>query len=189
MRKWIFYSICFFLIAGIIIKYCVLNKINRTITDRYTRVQEFPKILALAQSLPNIGYIEKNSANVITVLKVSDDFIQRLFPELEKELSDEEKHCLHPSSHHAHITLKGHVHAPRLPITPGQAFRFHVNGIFKEKRIRKIHSVMVEETWYETAIESPQLFQAFKEIIHPEILHISFGVSSRLMDSSTCLEN
>ncbi len=189
MVKWIFYSVGFFLIATLIVailKYAYFLP-SRTISDHYVRVGQFPKLLALAQALPNTGYIETNN-NHVNILKVSNDFIEKLYPELEFALNTEEKKCLHRSSNKAHITLEGYLGLPKSSLLAGRQYRFRVNGIFKERRIRKIRSYQIEETWYEAAVESPQLLQSFNEIIHPEILHISFAVSAKIMGSSLCFE-
>lgn len=191
MKKWIIYSFGLLLTASLfagVLEYRYAKSV-RTISDHYVRVEQFPKLLTLAQSLPTDGYIEKNSANRINILKVSKDFIEKLYPELENELSNAEKKCLRPSSNKAHVTLKGYLNSPQSYIPAGQRFNFRVNGIFKEIRVRKIHRLKIEETWYEAAVESPQLLKSFKEINHPEILHISIAVAAKLMDSSTCFQN
>lgn len=170
----------------VILKYAYILP-SRTISDHYARVEQFPKLVALAQSLPNTGYIEINN-NHVDILKVSNDFIEKLYPELEIALNTAGKKCLHRSSNKAHITLNGYLDSPKSSISAGQQYRFRVNGIFKEIRIRKIRSYKIEETWYEAAVESPQLLKSFNKIIHPEILHISFAVSAKIIGSSLCFD-
>jgi hypothetical protein len=156
------------------------------LSDHYTRVNDYPELLLQAQSLPTFGFIMQNSKKNFERLRVNSDYLDKLYPVLLNSLSEDEKKCLKPGTNAPHITLKGYLANPRSDVADGGRFDFKVNGIFREKVIKVYPSFEVEETWYEAAVESPQLLSSFRKILHPEILHISIGVSRKIISTSQC---
>ncbi len=192
MKKSIFVSLSVFLAATMIL---VLLKFKShpkhfpyLLSDNYIRVNDYPELLAQAKSLPAFGVIMKSSKNHFGRLKVNSDYVDKLYPVLLNSLREDEKTCLKRGTDSPHITLRGHLSQPRSDVLDGERFDFKINGIFREKVIKVYPLFKVEETWYEAAVESPQLLSSFYKISHPELLHISIGVSRKIISNSKCFE-
>gem|GEM_PF-4814382 len=172
MKKWILFSL---LLAGLMIA-AFFQLPSRVISDEITPL-DYPQLLLAAQSLPNTGFIKQGRGSIV-VLRTADDYTDKLYGILLNYLTPNEKKYLTISPRKAHITLfRSHQ---RLKFSKNN-YTFQVNGIVKETIIKKSHGLLIRETWYEVAISSTELTQFFKEIPHPNSLHISIAVSKKLL--------
>lgn len=183
MKKWIFFS---FLLLGLLLSYLYefAKRHLYIVSDNYFKAS-YPELFVQAKLLPTFGFVLGKPNGTMKLLKVSDRYVNQLYPILTKILSDEEKHCLRPSPSKigAHITLYGH---PQPSIFLGQRYDFNIDGIFREIRIKKFLFFTQYEIWYEVAVKSQELVEAFR-IDQPETLHISIGVSTRIGNTSFCV--
>ncbi len=191
MKKSVFLSLSLVFGASLIL---ISFKSHQTyfpyvLSDNYIRVNDYPELLAQAKSLPAFGVIMQSPKKHFGRLKVNSDYIDKLYPVLLNSLREDEKTCLkRNNTDFPHITLKGHLSQPRPDVLDGERFDFKITGIFREKRIKVYPLFKVEETWYEAAVESPQLLSSFYKISHPELFHISIAVSRKIISNSKCFE-
>lgn len=168
-----------FLLLGLIILFgCLSSQKFHIAYDAYMTAN-YSELLSAAQSLPTTGFLTAD----FRMIKVSDDYINKLYPILLSSLREEEKKCLRPSSAEkgGHISLWGD---PITKVFPGQNYNFSANGILREVRIKKYSIYSVKETWYEVNIHSADITENFKETIYP--MHISIGVSKKIIGTLFC---
>ena len=180
MKKWIFFS----LLLGLALSYFYgFAKHHLSIvSDHFARLN-YPELLFQSKSLPTFGFVQQKP-NGIGILKVSDHYIDQLYPMLDHILRKNEKRCLRPNytREGAHITLYGQK--PSL-FSRGR-YHFKTTGIFKETIIKKFYFFTVYKTYYQLAVQAPKLAEVFR-IDHPGMLHISIGISERIGNTRFCL--
>ncbi len=144
----------------------------------------FPMIMEDAKALPTTGILNKKGKMV--TLKVSDNYINQLYPVLARYLSAVEKKCLRPSS----LTIGGHItlfKSQRALLPIGKSYHFDLNGMIKETVIRTKYHLIVYETWYELSVSSSGLNQSFLHHINPDRLHISIAVARSIAGTHICV--
>jgi hypothetical protein len=184
MKKWIFWS---FGILGLLgAGFAFLHDFNMRdytiLSDDYIKIDN-PALYLKAKELPTTGFLQAHGS--IHRLKVSDNFILKLYPLLQAQLPQDEKKCLQPSplSSGGHITLVG-LHVPKEQLEA--VYSFNIIGLFREVRVKKFYFFSVREVWYELVVNSPALLKTFKQISNRDILHISIGVTKKIEGTDYC---
>lgn len=194
-RKLILFSIStILLIVIVIIVVCNRQRHGDVIADnRQVIILHNNAILSRSRQLIMIGYlIQKSNKNLY--LKVSDQFIEKLYPLVKKDLLQNDQNtsilkCLEILPLRDRHNLGAHIlifKGKRDFILPNRPYHFVINNYIKAIIFKKYHGTLVKETWYELAVSSPELATQFSDITHPDNFHISIAVAKTRVDNCQC---
>jgi len=148
---------------------------------------QMPALLLAAKQLDNTGVVMQQR-NHYTYLKISNAYIDSLYPILRSQLPRLFHHCLHKNTNRvgAHVSLfmakydKPAIYA-KIKKLVGRRFQFTVTGATVVFIQRAYHHHSRVETWYVLSISSPELLSALKKIDPTDpyfnLLHVSIAVS------------
>jgi hypothetical protein len=194
-RLMVIIGICvgIFLVAGIIF-YSVNYFYGGEIAfNRKVIVLDNSDLLAVAKLLPAQGILELKSNHNVS-LKVSDRYIETLYPLIVSSLNSKRRQCLtvpltednHQAA--AHITLHMKLDNQKFFFYAKSPFDFIVNQYINAIIFKKIHGILVKETWYELAVSAPGLVTSLKDLPDPASLHISLAVKRTRVDNGHCYQ-
>ncbi len=147
-----------------------------------------PEIINMAKKIPSDGIL-MTTPDGFVYLKVSNDYIKKLYPLLLPYLSNEEKKCIDT----ANIVSGSHISVfyPKDRIkhltTIGKNYSFTIKNVKKVSFTKLINHQKTKVTWYVISITVPELEQYIKKYNKDKSLHISIAEDKRLVSNGQCL--
>lgn len=151
-------------------------------------------LLNAAKSLPTEGQLEVTGEGYV-YLKVSDDYINILYPIIVKHADTKDAPCIAPVRNPVgtHVTLfyGGTLSSDEINSLPiGKKFNFQVKEIDKVNRIKRWHQQPEKVIWYVISIDSPALSSSLKPLMmtrHYKSFHISIA-RENFYPSGVCIK-
>lgn len=159
-------------------------------TKPQPQVLNNPELIRTANSLPLSGTLQRAEDGYV-YLKVSNQFISTLYPELKQHLNANETKCLQPDPSYlgAHATI---LYAEDPTVIPNdkfiQSYSFTVGNVYKITLKRKKYGDTYQKTYYFLKINSPELINLLRQLDpgNKEItqMHITIAIDYRYPDNS-----
>ncbi|QEY53094.1 hypothetical protein [Legionella longbeachae] len=128
-----------------------------------------PALLSTAQSLPTQGTLEVTK-NGYVYLKVSNDYLNALYPILIQHTEGKDASCIEPAKSPvgSHITVfyAGQLSPEQIKSLPiGNTFHFQIKELEMVNRTKYRHHQSEKVIWYVLLIDSPELSSRLKPLI------------------------